>query len=240
MTLQRALLPARLPSPRGAEVASRYLPAGPGLEVGGDWYDLVETEDEIVVVVGDVAGRGLGAATIMGRLRTALHAYVLEGYRPAAAVERLNALMAEFEEASMATLVHLALDPASRRVEYVRAGHPPPLLRGPGGSVRQLEGRGSPPLGVLHEPSFRSNSLELEPGSTLLLYTDGLIERPPEGITAGLDRLREALAASPAGAEECVEGIVERLGARALVDDVAVVALRFLGLESGAARPGAG
>jgi PAS domain S-box-containing protein len=231
VTLQRALLPASLPSPKGTDVAASYLPAGPGLEIGGDWYDLVETDaGQVAVVVGDVAGRGLAAATIMGRLRTAFRGYMLEGSRPAAAVERLDALMGDFDEASMVTLVHLSLDPVKRRVEYVRAGHPPPLIRDPGGGVRELNGEGSPPLGVLRDPIFRSSSLELEPGSLLLLYTDGLIERPAESIAAGLARLRGALADAPESAEGCVQRVVEQLGAEALPDDIAVVALRFLGV----------
>jgi PAS domain S-box-containing protein len=232
VTLQRALLPASLPSPREAEVAASYLPAGPGLEVGGDWYDLVETEaGRVAVVVGDVAGRGLAAATIMGRLRTAFRAYMLEGAPPAAAVERLDALMGDFEEPSMVTLVHLSLDPVTRRVEYVRAGHPPPLVRDRAGAVRELDGSGSPPLGVIRDAVFRSSSAELEPGSVVLLYTDGLIERPTEGIGSGLARLRRAFAAAPDSAEGCVQKIVERLGAEALPDDVAIVALRFIGSE---------
>jgi PAS domain S-box-containing protein len=231
VTLQRALLPASLPSPQGAEVAASYMPAGPGLEVGGDWYDLVETDDgRLAVVVGDVAGRGLAAATIMGRLRTAFRAYMLEDAPPAEAVARLNALMADFDEASMATLVHLTLDPVARRVTYVRAGHPPPLVRDPAGRVRELDAAGSPPLGVIREPEFESASIEIEPGSMLLLYTDGLIERPTEGIGAGLARLAAAFAAAPATADGSVERIVEQLGAEALPDDVAVVALRFVGL----------
>ena len=231
VTLQRALLPASLPSPQGVEVAASYMPAAPGLEVGGDWYDLVETEGgRVAVVVGDVAGRGLAPATIMGRLRTALRAYVLEGYPPAAAVERLDALMGDFEESSMATLVHLSLDPVTGRVEYVRAGHPPPLVRDPSGAVRELTASGSPPLGVVRDATFRSSSVELEPGRMLLLYTDGLIERPAEGIASGLARLRRVFAAAPDSAEASLQRVVERLGAEALPDDVAVVALRYVGV----------
>jgi PAS domain S-box-containing protein len=238
VTLQRALLPAQLPSMAEVEIAASYLPAGPGLEVGGDWYDVVETAAGLAVVVGDVAGRGLPAATIMGRLRTGLRAYVLEGYPPVAAIERLNGLMDDFAEASMATVVHLALDPARGRAEYVRAGHPPPLVRDPSGAVRQLEDRGSPPLGVFHDVRFRSDELTLEPGSTILLYTDGLIERPGEGITVGLERLKAAFAACRGGAEETVEGVIDRLGAPTLADDVAVVALRFRGPGAGSPTPG--
>jgi serine phosphatase RsbU (regulator of sigma subunit) len=231
VTLQRALLPPRLPSPRGVDIAASYLPAGHGVEVGGDWYDLIETGDgKLTVMVGDVAGRGLAAATIMGRLRTALRAYVLEGYGPAAAVERLDALMADFDERTMATLVHLSLDPVAGTFEYVRAGHPPPLVRDPAHEVHQLGGRGSPPLGVVSDPVFSANPVEVEPGSVLLLYTDGLIERRREGIAPGLDRLRRALADAPESAEGCAHAVIDELAAPTPPDDVALVALRFVGV----------
>jgi PAS domain S-box-containing protein len=230
VTLQRALLPKRIPAPKTAEVAVRYLPAAAGLEVGGDWYDLVEAESgELAIVVGDVAGSGIKAAAVMGNLRTALRAYILDGQPPAAAVERLDALMFDLEEPSMATLVYLTLDPVTRRVEYVRAGHPPPLLRDPRGQVHDLNDEGSPPVGVASNAPFFSKSLELEPDSLLLLYTDGLIERRGEGIEAGVTRLRNILATAPEGAEECAEVVIEKLGAQGLADDAALVALRFLG-----------
>src|SRR5207247_908945 len=153
--LQRALLPQRIPAPKTAEVAVRYQPAAAGLEVGGDWYDLVESKSgELAIVVGDVAGRGLEAAAVMGKLRTALRAYILDGHSPVAAVERLDALMFDLEEPSMATLVYLTLDPVTRKVEYVRAGHPPPLLRDPRGQVRDLNDEGSPPVGVAAKARF--------------------------------------------------------------------------------------
>ena len=230
ITLQRALLPHRIPSPRTAEVAVRYLPAAPGLEVGGDWYDLVETgAGRLAIVVGDVAGRGVQAAAVMGNLRTALRAYILDGHEPAGAVERLDALMIDLDEPSMATLVYLTLDPITRQVEYVRAGHPPPLLRDPRGQVHDLNDLGSPPVGVAAGSAFASKSLELEPGSLLFLYTDGLIERRGEGIVSGLARLRDIVASAPESAEECAETVVKALGADDLGDDAALVVLRFIG-----------
>ena len=231
LTLQRALLPHAIPAPKTVEVAVRYQPAGPGVEVGGDWYDVVETEPgQIGVVIGDVAGRGLKAATIMGNLRTALRAYILDGHEPAAAVERLDALMSEFDEPAMATLAYLEIDPVARRVDYVRAGHPPPLYRDPQGAVHDLNDQGSPPVGVAAAPSaFFSKELELEPGGILLLYTDGLVERRGEGIAVGLDRLRDALASAPPEAEACADAVIGALGGDDLADDAALVALRFLG-----------
>jgi PAS domain S-box-containing protein len=230
VTLQRALLPQRIPAPKTAEVAVRYMPAAAGLEVGGDWYDLVESESgELGIVVGDVAGRGIQAAAVMGNLRTALRAYILDGHPPAAAVERLDALMLDLDEPSMATLVYLTLDPVTRKVEYVRAGHPPPLLRDPQGRIHDLNDEGSPPVGVVTEAPYFSRSIDLEPGSLLLLYTDGLIERRGEGIEEGVARLRKILADAPEAADDCAEVIIEKLGGRELADDAALVALRFLG-----------
>src|SRR5204862_4171714 len=110
------------------------------------------------------------------------------------------------------------------------AGHPPPLIRDPAGEVHDLDGHGSPPLGVVSDPEFKSSELAIEPGSMLILYTDGLIERPSEGIATGLARLRAAFAAAPRSAEGCVQKVVEELGAQALPDDVAIVALRFTGV----------
>jgi len=228
LALQRALLPSELSAPPPVEVAARYLPAGPGLEVGGDWYDVVETEDgSLAVVVGDVAGRGIQAAAVMGRLRTALRAYILDGHGPGAAVERLDTLMDDLEEPSMATLVHLALDPASGRTEYVIAGHPPPLLRDRGAEVRALEGRVVPPIGLGASRRLEASRTTLRPGSTLLLYTDGLVERRADGIAGGVTLLRETFATAPDEVEACADAIVEALAPDALDDDAALLILRF-------------
>ena len=230
LTLQRALLPQRVPAPRTMEIAVRYLPAAPGVEVGGDWYDVLETgRGRVGLVIGDVAGRGLKAATIMGDLRTALRAYLIDGHDPAGAVERLNSMMQEFAEPVMATVACLAVDPIAGRGEYVRAGHPPPLLRDPRGAVIDLDEAGSPPVGVPTSVPFSPTPFDLEPGSMLLLYTDGLVERRDAGIGAGIERLRAALAAAPDDAERCAEAIIHELDGDDLVDDAALVALRFVG-----------
>jgi PAS domain S-box-containing protein len=229
VALQRALLPAQVRPPAGVEVAVRYLPAAPGLEVGGDWYDLVVGDHgSLAVVVGDVAGRGIQAAAVMGRLRIALRAYILDGHAPADAVRRLDALMDDLDEPSMATLVHLALDTANGRTEYVIAGHPPPLLRERPGEVRTLGGQLAPPIGVGSRRPLEASSLTLAPGATLLLYTDGLIEQRAEGIGGGLATLREVFAAAPDDVEACADAVVERLASDALDDDAAVLVLRFL------------
>ncbi len=190
-TLQRSLLPERLPGLPGLEVAARYLPAAAEAEVGGDWYDVLTISGgRVGLVMGDIAGKGLAAASMVGRLRSALRAYALEGHSPELAVGRLNRLIwAEAQEGQMATLLFMVVDPAEGRVEWVNAGHPPPLLAMGSEPPRFLEGASSVPLGVLPFPSFRASSVEVDADSTVVLYTDGLIERPGENIDLGLERL---------------------------------------------------
>jgi PAS domain S-box-containing protein len=229
VTLQRAILPRELPQPPGVSFAGRYLPAGVGLEVGGDWYDVIEaTKRKVAVVIGDVAGRGIRAASIMGQLRTAVRAYATEGHSSAGAVERLHQVARDFEDIEMATLIHLTLDPASRTAEFVRAGHPPALIRSADGTVTEMESEGCPPIGTFASLRHRPERARFEAGSTVLFYTDGLIEHRSEGIDPGLARLKEAFAAAPEDTEDCLDFIVEALGAGGAEDDVALLAMRFL------------
>ena len=226
VTLQRALLPQSRPQMAGIEFAARYEPAAVGLEVGGDWYEVIPRSDgSIGVVMGDIAGRGIHAAAVMGRVRPALRAYVLDGYGPVESVDRLHRLIREAEGGEMTTVFQLHFDPATSRAEYVRAGHPPALLRLPGGEVTELAGDGSPPLGVFDEVEFRSRPVEVPPGSLLLLYTDGLIERRGEDLSVGLDRLKELLRRAPAGASACVDWLAAEVSADQIPDDVAILAM---------------
>jgi PAS domain S-box-containing protein len=183
--LQRSLLPDHLPHMPGLDVAARYLPAADESEVGGDWYDVLSIPGGAVgLVMGDIAGKGLGAASMVGRLRSALRAYVLEGHPAPLVVSQLNRLIwTEAQEGQMATLLFVVVDPAEGRLGWVNAGHPPPLLVTGDGSPRFLEGGGSVPLGVLPFPEFREVSVNVEPDSTVVLYTDGLVERPARTST---------------------------------------------------------
>ena len=189
-TLQRSLLPDRLPSLPGLDVAARYLPAASEAEVGGDWYDVIPIAGGAVgLVMGDVAGKGLAGASMVGRLRSALRAYALEGHDGARVVEQLNRLLwTEAEESQMATMLYVIVDPAASAVRWVNAGHPAPLMV-VDGEPRFLEGAGSVPLGVLPFPTYEEVSDRMDPGSTLLLYTDGLVERPGENIDDGMAEL---------------------------------------------------
>jgi serine phosphatase RsbU (regulator of sigma subunit)/anti-sigma regulatory factor (Ser/Thr protein kinase) len=228
-TLQRSLLPERLPRLPGLSVAARYLPAAAEAEVGGDWYDVIAIPGGgISLVMGDVAGKGLAAASLVGRLRSALRAYALEGHPPAAAVEQLNRLVwTDGDESQTATLIYLMLDPAEGTLRWVNAGHLPPLVVVGDEAPRFLEGGGSVPLGVLPFPSFEEASVRVEPGVSVVLYTDGLIERPGVHMDRALDELAEAVRDSSSNPEElCDQLLSTMVPEQGAPDDVALLVLR--------------
>ncbi len=226
VVLQRSLLPQSLPELEGIDLAARYEPAAPGLEVGGDWYEVVPLDDgTVAVTIGDVAGRGIRAASIMGRVRPALRAVVAEGHPVDEAIRRLDALIKESDHPEMVTVFHLHYDPEAETAEYVRAGHPPALLRLPDGRVEDLGGRGTAPLGILDRIEVRKHAIDFPRGSLLLLYTDGLIERRGDDLLAGLARLREVFSRAPAAADACLAQIAHEYRTDEIPDDVAMLAL---------------
>jgi PAS domain S-box-containing protein len=232
--LQRSLLPERLPRLPGLEVAARYLPAASESEVGGDWYDVIAMPGgRVGLVMGDVAGKGLAAASMVGRLRSAMRAYALEGHGPAMVVDRLNQLLwSEVEDGQMTTLLYVVIDPWEGRVSWVNAGHLPPLAVSSDGMARFLDGPSSVPLGVMSFPSYETAEAELPLGGTILLYTDGLVERPGEVLDDGLGRLVATVRGQRAGPEEVCDLVIERLvPADGASDDVALLALRTPVLE---------
>jgi len=228
VTLQQSLLPRQLPDIPGMEFAARYLPATSEVDVGGDWYDAISLGDgNVGLVIGDVAGHGLEAAAAMGQFRNALRAYALDGAGPAAAVERLNRLTRTFEQNDMATLVYGEFDSTSNRMRFVRAGHPPPLLRAADGQVHAVNGRGSLPVGVSHTAHYESSLLDLTPDTTLLLYTDGLVERRGETLEEGIARLGRVLADAPHSLEALCDHVIDTAAPDPeRADDIAVLALR--------------
>jgi PAS domain S-box-containing protein len=228
-TLQRRLLPETLPSVRGFSLAARYVAGGQGLQVGGDWYDAVELPGgELALVVGDVVGHGIEAASTMAQLRTAVRFALLEHARPVDALSGINRLVHETHAGEVATLACALIDPVRHELVHVSAGHPPPLVIPPGKEPAYLTGGRSLPLGAVAHPQFHEEVTALEPGSTLILYTDGLVERRGESIDEGLGRLR---AAAARGAEARLEDLVGTIVSSLLEtgssdDDVAVLALR--------------
>jgi anti-sigma regulatory factor (Ser/Thr protein kinase) len=224
--LQRSFLPQSLPTLARHEVAVRYLPGTAGLKVGGDWYDVVPLRDgRVVVAVGDVAGHGVEAAGTMGRVRTSLRVHARAASSAADLLDRLNQYVFDEEQDEMVTLAVLVLDPASDIVECALAGHPPPLARGADG-VRELLSRGGPPLGV-RRARYVDVHVPLLAGETLLLYTDGLVERRGESFDVGLGRLVDAMRDAPAAVEDVAGHVLRRLlHGEAPADDVALVAVR--------------
>jgi len=226
-TLQRSLLPERLPPIEGVELAARYLPGTRGAAIGGDWYDVLERPDgRVALVVGDVAGHGLRAAASMGQLRNAFRAYGLVETSPADVVARINRLVMSGVEEVMATVLYLVLDRETGEVSFSAAGHPPPLVIAPDGPYF-LEGGRSVPIGAADPALFRETTAVIPPGSTLLLYTDGLVERRDTPLQERLDQLAAAAAVDRDDLGDLCESVIEAvLGDTELGDDVALLAIR--------------
>jgi anti-sigma regulatory factor (Ser/Thr protein kinase)/putative methionine-R-sulfoxide reductase with GAF domain len=227
VALQRSLLPDRLPDIVGIEAAARYLPARD--EVGGDWYDVIDLPGGTVgVAIGEVAGHGLRAASLMGQLRTGLRAYALDGHAPGETLKRLDRLLQTVSGLGMATSAYAVVDPATGDLRYASAGHLPPIIVRRGREAEVLAASTAPPLGSLPFAAYHEVQERLEPGDTLLLYTDGLIERRGEPLTDGLERLRAVAAGSGSAEQLCQRVIDELVPPHGGDDDIAVVALRLL------------
>ncbi|MDI5964507.1 SpoIIE family protein phosphatase [Streptantibioticus silvisoli] len=197
--LQRGLLPQTLPALPAVTPAARYVPADTGSQVGGDWYDVIPLSAErVALVVGDVMGHGLTEAVTMGRLRTAVRTLTDPEIPPDELFARLGVMVADLGDSAYATCLYAVYDPTNRSLAYASAGHPPPAVRLPDGTVRFLEMQPDPPLGA-GVPPFSVNETVLPPESLLVLYTDGLVEAPGSGIEAGMDRLAARIAGRPDG-----------------------------------------
>lgn len=229
VTLQRSLLQSRLPEVPGLDLAVRYEPAGAQTEVGGDFYELTMLDGRLLVAIGDVAGHSLHAATVMAELRHAVRAYAVEGHPPGAVLELVNQFMRTVLPAESATVCLMTVDPSTGSVRMASAGHLPPVLRAPDGSVRFLTPRG-PLLGINASRPASDLEFELPAGGTLVLYTDGLIERRDADIDTGLAALaRAAETVEPDVDEFCRRLLVQLSGPGEQADDIAVVALRRVG-----------
>ncbi|WP_281891838.1 fused response regulator/phosphatase [Phytohabitans aurantiacus] len=223
LTLQRSLLQRSLPDVAGWDVAVRYEPASADTEVGGDFYELTVIDGQLLVAIGDVAGHSLHAATVMAEVRHAVRAYAVDGHPPAAVLARVDTLLRRLLPGELATLCLLLIDPRNGKVRMASAGHPPPLVaarRGIG-----YKEHIAPLLGVAAD---RPDDLRftLPRGGTLILYTDGLIERRDADIDAGLAALSRAAARVDADLDRFCERLVRELAPPAALDDIAVVAVR--------------
>jgi GAF domain-containing protein/anti-sigma regulatory factor (Ser/Thr protein kinase)/anti-anti-sigma regulatory factor len=233
-SLQHALLPDSLPQADGLELAVRYLPAADGTAAGGDFYEAVELPGgRLGLAVGDIVGHGPDAAAAMGQLRSAVRAYALEGRSPARVVQLLSRYADGVPGARGATLVYAVLDPGARELRYACAGHPPPLLVGPDGDTRFLQGARGVPLDRTLGHVYEDATAQVPEHATLVLYTDGAIERRGEPLDIGLARLAQAASAGARLDPEafCTE-LLDALfaGGQARRDDVALLAARALPL----------
>jgi serine phosphatase RsbU (regulator of sigma subunit) len=224
------MMTPQLPEVQGDEIAERYLPGSRQTEVGGDWYDLIPLPGDCFgVVIGDVVGRGIEAAVTMSQLRTALRAYAVEGLAPAEVVGKLHRFTNHLSEGLSTTLVYLDFDPRTRELRYVSAGHVPALHVDASGVATYLEDARSTPLGaLLPGGTIPQATLVLEPGDTIVLYTDGLVERRDDGIISRLEQLRRAVACAPGDLEGCLEDVTAQLvGDDLRHDDIALLAFRL-------------
>jgi serine phosphatase RsbU (regulator of sigma subunit)/anti-sigma regulatory factor (Ser/Thr protein kinase)/putative methionine-R-sulfoxide reductase with GAF domain len=227
--LQRALLPQDLAGITGIEVAARYLPAAQGARLGGDWYDLFPLDRGLVgIAIGDVVGRGLPAAALMAQLRTALRAYAVDGHEPTAVIERVSRLLSFLNPGTMTTAAYLELDPETETATVASAGHPPPLVIAPDGSASFLDVIGDPALGVTPMARYRAHPYPMPGGSTILMYTDGVVEVRGESIDVGLERLRRLAERPHEDVEALCDAIIDELVADGRpADDVALLAVRL-------------
>jgi phosphoserine phosphatase RsbU/P len=222
--LQRSLLPSALPPVPGAEIAARLIPGNGG--VGGDWYDVFTLPSgELCMVIGDVAGSGLLAAVIMGRMRSALRAYALETSDPAEVLTRLDRDMQHFEPDALATVLYAVFEPALDQVHFSSAGHLPPVLAYPGRPAELAELPADLMIGVAPRAPRHVTTEKIPPGTLLCMYTDGLVERRDYPLDEGLDRLRVALV--PTAPEVACSAVMGALiGNEQAQDDVALLIMR--------------
>ncbi|MFJ4833531.1 SpoIIE family protein phosphatase [Streptomyces sp. NPDC088747] len=230
--LQAALLPHSLPSVPSIEAAARYLPATQGMDIGGDFYDLVLSQGRAAAVIGDVQGHNVTAAGLMGQIRTAVRAYTTVGQPPEEVMRSTNRLLIDLGSELFASCLYLRLDPARQVAVMARAGHPPPLLLRPDGKVRVLDLAGGPLLGIDASATYPTTEVPLVPGSTLALYTDGLIESPGVDIEDALAALGRQLAEKGGQPLDVLADSLVRPDGTATQerpDDVALLLLRVRG-----------
>ena len=226
-TLQRSLLPQDLPDTGGVWLAARYLPGTTGLQVGGDWHDVITRDDRVILAIGDVVGHSIEAAVSMGRFRTVLKFAARQSGDPSRILRRINEFMCDAFPGDMATLLVVAYDPFTGTAHIASGGHLSPVLRTPSGEIALVDIPPGLPLCIDDETSFVTTAIRIEAGSALVLYTDGLVERRGEVLDVGLARLLRAVASGDNEPEDLATRIVTDLVADGAEDDVAVLVGRF-------------
>jgi serine phosphatase RsbU (regulator of sigma subunit) len=225
LVMQRSLLPDRLPDVAGFETAVRYIP-GAGT-VGGDWYDMfVLPSGRVFVTVGDVVGKGLRAAVVMGRLRSSLRAYGFsDELDPGAVLDQVDRQLQHFEPGQMATAVVARIDVAAGLIQLALAGHPAPVMAAGDGPSRYLDLAVGPPLGIAPSRPRSTTTVELPSGAVICFYTDGLIERRDVRLDDRINQLCDAVTTDPVE-QVCIRVMARMIGGERAQDDVALLALR--------------
>ena len=225
LALQRSLLPSAVPAVPGAEFAARFIPGRDG--VGGDWYDVFALPSgELGLVIGDVAGAGLAAAVVMGRMRSALRAYALETSNPAEVLSRLDRKMQHFEPGARATVLYAVIQPGLARARVSCAGHLPPVIAAPGRPAAVAVVPADVMIGVTPGRTGRQMTIvEIPPGALFCLFTDGLVVRPDQPAEDGVARLCAALVPQPAETA-ALAVMAAMIGGEPARDDVAMLILR--------------
>lgn len=233
--LQQAMLPRRIPSVPGAQIAVRYRSARLGRDVGGDWYDVIPLPNgRVGAVIGDVQGHDTHAAAVMGQLRIVLRAYAAEGHTPATVMARASVFLDELDTDRFATCTYAETDLTTGVVQVVRAGHLDPLLRHADGACRRLPVAGGMPLGLSAEfgqLEYPVTTVELDPGQTLVLCTDGLVELPGTDLDDGMQMLSALVRTGPHDLQELADTLCEVVDERGGEDDVALLLLRRRGVD---------
>jgi sigma-B regulation protein RsbU (phosphoserine phosphatase) len=233
--LQRSLVPSALPAVGGLELAARWVP-GTG-KVGGDWYDVFPLPGgEVCAVIGDVAGTGLPAAVIMGRIRSALRAYALQTADPAELLDRLDRKMRYFEPDALATVLCAMVSPSRDQIRICSAGHLPPIIARPGQPAAVTEVAPNVLIGVSNQRRRQISTLDFPPGAVLCLYTDGLVERRDQPIDHGIAQLRAAVTTAEPEIG-CASVMAAMSGYTPYTDDIALLILRHPPGEPGGSKP---
>ncbi|MCU1490663.1 MAG: Two component signal transduction histidine kinase [Acidimicrobiaceae bacterium] len=227
-TLQLALLPRDMPGISGMEFAVRYLPGARGVDIGGDWYDVVPLDEErFVFVIGDVSGRGVRAASIMASLHYAIRGFVVEGHDPVEILETLSRMLSVTRDDHFATVLVGLVEVASHQVTLANAGHLPPLLVSEG-EASFVPTEIGPPIGYSSRSTYAPVTFKVPPAGTLVVYTDGLVERRGESLDQGLERLRAFATGPEDGLEDLVSTLLGGLSPDGSDDDTAILGLRWL------------
>ncbi|WP_328885570.1 SpoIIE family protein phosphatase [Streptomyces sp. NBC_00316] len=238
--LQKAMLPRRIPEVPGAQIAVRYRSARLGRDIGGDWYDVIPLPGgRVGAVIGDVQGHDTDAAAVMGQLRIVLRAYAAEGHSPATVMARASVFLHELDTDRFATCTYAEVDLTTGVIQLVRAGHIDPLIRDGDGSCRLLRAEGGLPLGLSAEfgrLAYPVSTAELDPGQTLVLYTDGLVELPGADLDDGMQLLTAMVRNGPQDLQQLADQLCDAVDERGGDDDVAVLLLRRKAAH--APRPG--